>query len=89
MGLLLKAQKKYSLQLDQCFIVGDTGSSDMIAAQNAGTKKVLVKTGWGEHSLTLHRHTWEGVEPHYAADELVHAVSWIVTDSKKAKKELW
>ncbi|TFB24094.1 HAD-IIIA family hydrolase [Filobacillus milosensis] len=79
-GLLLKAQEKYGMNLNECYVVGDTGSSDMLAAHIAGTKKVLVKTGWGEGSLTTYRHTWENVEPNYVADDLVDAVNWISED---------
>ncbi|MBM6617795.1 D-glycero-alpha-D-manno-heptose-1,7-bisphosphate 7-phosphatase [Bacillus suaedaesalsae] len=79
-GLLLKAQEKYNLNLSKCYVVGDTGSSDMIAANLAGTKKVLVKTGWGEHSLTTHRDKWKDVEPDHIAVDLVEAVKWITND---------
>ncbi|MEH7456402.1 HAD hydrolase-like protein [Bacillus sp. JJ1127] len=51
-GLLLKAAQEHNLSLRECYVVGDTGSSDMIAAEKAGAKKILVKTGWGESSLT-------------------------------------
>jgi D,D-heptose 1,7-bisphosphate phosphatase len=41
-GLLLKAQEMYNLKFKDCYVVGDTGSSDMIAANTAGAKKILV-----------------------------------------------
>ncbi|MCA1054259.1 HAD-IIIA family hydrolase [Rossellomorea aquimaris] len=81
-GLLLAAQGKYNLDLDECYVVGDTGSSDMVAAERAGTKKVLVKTGWGEGSLDAYRDSWKGVEPDYVANDLVDAVDWISRDYK-------
>ncbi|MGD6802817.1 D-glycero-alpha-D-manno-heptose-1,7-bisphosphate 7-phosphatase [Rossellomorea aquimaris] len=86
-GLLLEAQRKYNLQLEQCYVVGDTGSADMIAAETAGAKKVLVKTGWGINSLTSHRYTWKGIDPHYIAEDLMDAVNWIVNDCQKDRKE--
>jgi histidinol-phosphate phosphatase family protein len=79
-GLLLEAQEKYNLNLTECYVVGDTGSSDMIAAHEAGAKKVLVKTGWGEGSLTAYRENWDKVEPNYIAEDLRDAVVWIVED---------
>lgn len=79
-GLLLQAQKTHNLKLDECYVVGDTGSSDMLAAKKAGTKKVLVKTGWGESSLTTYREQWREVEPNYIADDLIDAVNWIAND---------
>ena len=45
--LLLKAKEVHHLKLEECYVVGDTGSTDMLAANKAGMKKVLVKTGWG------------------------------------------
>ena len=82
-GLLLKAQEKHLLILKECYVVGDTGNTDMVAASKAGTKKVLVKTGWGVGSLTTYRHTWIGIEPDYIAKDLVDAVDWIVSDLQK------
>ncbi|MEI5907375.1 HAD-IIIA family hydrolase [Bacillus spongiae] len=79
-GLLLEAQEKYNLDLKECYIVGDTGNSDMVAASKAGTKKVLVKTGWGEGSLTEYRDSWKGIDPDFIANDLVEAVNWITND---------
>jgi histidinol-phosphate phosphatase family protein len=81
-GLLLKAKEKYNLNLNGCYVVGDSGSSDMIAASIAGTKKVLVKTGWGNSSLTTHRDLWKEVDPDYIAIDILEAVSWIIQDVK-------
>ena len=36
-------------------VIGDTGATDMLAAQ--WERQVLVKTGWGESS-SAYRHTW-------------------------------
>ncbi|WP_229754200.1 HAD-IIIA family hydrolase [Fictibacillus barbaricus] len=79
-GLLLAAKEKYKLNLADCYVVGDTGSSDMVSAHKAGTKKVLVKTGWGKGSLTSFRKDWKGIEPDYIAEDLVDAVDWILAD---------
>lgn len=82
-GLLLKAKEIHNLKLEECYIVGDTGDSDMLAANNAGAKKVLVKTGWGKGSLTTYRKNWQGIEPDFIADNLVDAVNWITKDLNK------
>ncbi|MBO1003998.1 HAD-IIIA family hydrolase [Pseudogracilibacillus auburnensis] len=82
-GLLLKAKEEHDLDLKKCYVVGDTGSSDMVAASKVGAKKILVKTGWGKSSLTEHRESWKEVEPDYIAENLVDAVKWIYTDFKK------
>lgn len=82
-GMLIKGKEKYNLNLNECYVVGDTGDSDMLAADLAGTKKVLVKTGWGKGSLTTYRSKWKNVEPDYIANNLVDAVCWISSDLKK------
>ncbi|OAT85395.1 hypothetical protein A6P54_18935 [Bacillus sp. MKU004] len=79
-GLLLRAKEKYNLRLEDCYVVGDTGSSDMAAAHLAGAKKVLVKTGWGESSLTKYRESWAGIEPDFIAEDLREAAAWIGGD---------
>ncbi|MFZ3590104.1 HAD-IIIA family hydrolase [Bacillus sp. DJP31] len=82
-GLLIAAKEEHELQLESCYVVGDTGSSDMIAAHSVGARKVLVKTGWGESSLSKHRDKWVGIDPEYIANNLVDAVRWIDVDVKK------
>ena len=82
-GLLLKAKKEHNLILEECYVVGDTGGSDMLAGYKAGTKNVLVKTGWGEGSLTKYRNHWEEVDPNYIAENLIDAVNWISNDLKQ------
>ncbi|PEU18152.1 hypothetical protein COL20_13330 [Bacillus sp. AFS075034] len=84
-GLLVKAQKMYNLNLKECYVIGDTGSSDMLSASKAGAKKILVKTGWGVSSLTIHRDKWKGIEPDYIATNLVDAVYWVSNDLNKKK----
>lgn len=82
-GLLLAAKEKYKLNLKDCYVVGDTGSSDMVSADQAGTKKVLVKTGWGEGSLTSYREGWKEIEPDFVAKDLWDAVQWISADIER------
>jgi histidinol phosphatase-like enzyme len=55
-GLLFEAAEKYQLDLSETIFIGNTGT-DMCAADAAGTKKILVRTGWGEGSLHEYRHT--------------------------------
>ncbi|MBI5061142.1 MAG: HAD-IIIA family hydrolase [Candidatus Aenigmarchaeota archaeon] len=43
-SMLEKAAKDFSLDLSKCFFIGDS-MRDMKAAENAGCKKILVKTG--------------------------------------------
>lgn len=76
-GLLLQAAREHMLDLTRCVVIGDVGSTDMIAAAKVGAIKVLVRTGWGEGSLGEYRHTWADVEPEYIADHLLDAVKWV------------
>ncbi|UUZ79803.1 HAD-IIIA family hydrolase [Paenibacillus sp. P26] len=46
-GSLLRAAQEHGLDLTRCAVVGDVGSTDMLAAAAVGAVKVLVKTGWG------------------------------------------
>ncbi len=79
-GMLLKAQQEHHLDLTKCYIVGDNGSADMVAAHKVGAKKVLVRTGWGESSLTTFRDSWGEVVTDFVATNLLHAVHWIIED---------
>lgn len=85
-GLLLRAKEEHDLNLAECYVVGDTGGSDMLAASKAGTKMVLVRTGWGEGSITKYRNHWMGIEPDYIAKDLVEAVEWISMDLRNKQE---
>ncbi len=77
-GLLWQAAQKHHLDLTQCVVIGDVGATDMLAAHAVGAAKVLVRTGWGESSLGLYRHTWEAVQPDMVAMDLLEAVHGIM-----------
>jgi len=77
-GMILQAAREYGLDLSRCAVVGDWGNVDMAAAHRAGTLKVLVRTGYGEASLTQYRHTWAEAEPDYVAADLADAVDWLL-----------
>lgn len=79
-GLLLQAKEKYDLNLKNCIIIGDVGSTDMLLAHNVNCMKILVKTGWGEASLGSYRHTWSQVTADYVAQNLLDAVYWILSN---------
>lgn len=76
-GMLLKAAHEYELDLRNCVVIGDVGS-DMVAANEVGAIKILVKTGWGQGSLNEYRHKLVNVEPDYIAESLLEAVKWII-----------
>lgn len=76
-GMLCQAQKEFGMVLDECFVVGDMGSSDMLMAHAAGCQSVLVLTGVGESSLNEFRHTWAVMEPDFIAADVLEAAHWI------------
>jgi histidinol-phosphate phosphatase family protein len=78
-GLLYRAAVDHGLDLTKCMVIGDVGSTDMLAAEKVGAMKILVKTGWGEESLGSFRHTWAYVEPDYIAEDILDAAKWILS----------
>ncbi|RYM05098.1 HAD family hydrolase [Sporolactobacillus sp. THM7-7] len=80
--LLEEAAKEYQLDLSQCYVVGDR-LTDMLVAERAGLKKVLVRTGWGEKSLYgYHEEKLKRIKINFIADDVLKAAEWIVRDSK-------
>ncbi|MEW5934609.1 MAG: HAD-IIIA family hydrolase [Bacillota bacterium] len=77
-GLLLRAAREHDLNLTRTAVIGDTGATDMVAADAVGAIKILVRTGLGEGSLNEFRHTWADVEPDYVAADLLDAVEWLI-----------
>lgn len=79
-GMLLEASEQHNLDLTQCVVIGDVGDTDMLAAHIVGAKKIIVRTGWGESSLTTYRNKWIEANPDYIAEDLLDAVNWIITN---------
>ncbi len=70
-GMLKAAARKFSLDLKQCVVIGDK-KSDIDWGQRAGTKTILVLTGYG----LSHRKKIKKVD--YVARTLPTAVQWIL-----------
>lgn len=77
-GMLVQAQKDFNIDLTESYVIGDMGASDMVMANKAGAKGILVRTGVGEGSLTEFRNAWSEIEPDYVADNVLEAVKWIL-----------
>lgn len=75
-GLILEAQKKHGIHLNQSFMVGDS-AKDIECARNAGcSKTVLVKTGNGlKARRTLSQ---KGITPDFIGTNLYDAALWII-----------
>ncbi len=77
-GLVRASIEKYSLNIKECFVIGDMGKSDIVMAHNAGCKGVLVLTGGGQASLGEFRDTWVGHEADVIAENVLEAVRKIL-----------
>ncbi|MCU6707322.1 HAD-IIIA family hydrolase [Paenibacillus sp. J5C_2022] len=78
-GMLLRAAEEHELDLTQCVVIGDVGSTDMLAAAAVGARRILVETGWGKDSLGKYRQKWyEQATPDYVAKNFLDAAKWIV-----------
>ena len=67
-GMLLKAEKDFNLDLEKCVIIGDS-ENDVKTGKNAGIKTVLVKTGIDEEIT---------VKPDFTANNLIDAVEFVL-----------
>lgn len=83
-GMLLRAAREHHLDLSKCVVIGDVGSTDMLAASAVGATKILVRTGWGEGALGKFRDSWADTEPDYIADHLLDAATWIIEQLKRS-----
>jgi D-glycero-D-manno-heptose 1,7-bisphosphate phosphatase len=78
-GLLLQAQRKYSIDLSMSFMVGDS-AKDIECARNAGCgKAVLVKTGKDNAAEDMLKAM--PIDADYTAEDLLDAANWILADS--------
>jgi histidinol-phosphate phosphatase family protein len=84
--LFRQAATELALDLSGSYVVGDVGSTDILAGVAAGCRTVLVKTGWGHDSLRSYRHLWADAEPDFIADDVLQAAHWIV-DQPMAESE--
>jgi histidinol-phosphate phosphatase family protein len=75
-GLILEAKKKYSIDLNQSFMVGDS-AKDIECARNAGcSKMLLVKTGNG---IKAQQQLFQkGIIPDFIGKNLYEAALWII-----------
>lgn len=73
-GMILKARKEHSIDLNSSFFIGDT-FTDMMAAKNAGIKKILTLTGYGERDLQ--KCLENGAQPDFIAKDLLDASNYI------------
>ena len=73
-GMIRKAKQKHDIDLNESYFIGDS-FTDMLCAKNAGLKKILVKTGYGENDLE--KCSKENIEIDYYAKDLFDASEYI------------
>ena len=72
-GMLLKAAKRFNLNLEKSYVVGDK-VSDIKLARKVGAKGILVLTGYGRRSKS------KKTASDYMAKDLYQAVKWILKE---------
>jgi D-glycero-D-manno-heptose 1,7-bisphosphate phosphatase len=79
-GLIQQAYAEHpDLDPSRAYVVGDK-ATDVELAQNSRAKGVLVVTGYGQRVLNG-EYQWK-VQPDHIADDIVHAIDWILEDLK-------
>lgn len=73
-GMIEKALKKYDIDIKESFLIGDS-LADMKSAENAGLRKILVKSGYG--TKTRNECINEGITIDYYAEDLEDASNYI------------
>jgi D-glycero-D-manno-heptose 1,7-bisphosphate phosphatase len=73
-GMVVEAQEKHNIDLAQSYFIGDS-YADMKCGDNAGTKKILVMTGYGKiaHQKCLD----EKLKIDFIAENLLDAVNYV------------
>lgn len=82
-GLVLKAKEDFDLVLDKCYVIGDSGISDIGLAQAVGSKGILVMTGLGNYCRIVDRDRWLGIKPDYMTSDFLEAVRLILELEKQ------
>ena len=75
-GLLERAAREHALNLSASWVVGDR-YADLAMGHTAGTRAILVMTGYGRGEYELHRNTWPR-QPDALAGNLRDAVRQIL-----------
>jgi D-glycero-D-manno-heptose 1,7-bisphosphate phosphatase len=70
-GMVLEAARDFDIDLARSYFVGDR-EIDVDCGHNAGTRSVLVETGYGAQV--------QDCEPDHRARDLAQAVNWILAD---------
>jgi D-glycero-D-manno-heptose 1,7-bisphosphate phosphatase len=80
-GMLERAAAELRLDLKKSFVVGDRGG-DVELAHRAGSRSILVRTGFGEGELAWHAAKWPH-QPDFVAKDLAEAADWILMGTQR------
>jgi len=84
-GLLLQAQREHALDLAASWIVGDR-YGDLEMGHAAGTRGILVMSGYGRGEYELHHASWPR-KPDVLAENLTEAVRRILQDGGVTRRD--
>ena len=73
-GMIRKAKAGHGIDLKESYFIGDS-FTDMLCAENAGLKKILVETGYGTKDILKCR--TESIKLEYVASDLYDASEYI------------
>ncbi len=76
-GLLERAAREHNLDLSSCFVVGDK-YADVEAGFRAGSRSILVLTGYGREVYEGQGKAWPR-QPDHVAEDLSEAADWVLT----------
>ena len=82
-GLLLEAMKRFSIDPDLCYVVGDS-TNDLLAARAVGIPFIMVMTGLGPQSLISPDYD---NAPSWVTRDLNAAVDWILSREGCLRRE--
>lgn len=74
-GLFLKAKEDFDIDLKSSYMIGDK-ATDVDAGHNAGTKSILLKTGYGTDVLDGKYQFVPNAD--YIAEDINDAIDWIL-----------
>jgi len=81
-GMVEEAAKRFQIDLAASYVVGDS-YRDMQLGFNAGTRTILLMSGYGRGEYEYNRHRWPRM-PDRIAENLLEAVEIILGDSAHA-----
>lgn len=80
-GLLHQAKELLGLDFEGSYLVGDS-ARDVLAARDLPVRTVYVHSGKPPHE-ELQKLALANYRPHHEADDLAHAVDWILADAAR------